>query len=95
LKRAVFTVNEKWVLKVPLTWEGDTDNEREAKHDDKFIPLARARAHHSLPSGVLLLWMERVCPQVVDLRTCPSWVHAVDCQQVGLTADGRLVAYDL
>jgi hypothetical protein len=82
------------VLKVPLTWEGDAANEREAKHSDSFIPLARCRAHHSLPSGVILLWMERVQPIVVPTPH-PLWVDSVDCGQVGYTADGCLVAYDL
>jgi hypothetical protein len=104
-KRAVFSVGEHWVLKVPLTWEGDIDNVNEARYyaqtvaseTDEFIPVANCRVHHSLPSGVALLWMERVVPVTFKYGdpSCPDWVGWVDCGQVGYTADGHLVAYDL
>jgi hypothetical protein len=94
--RAVFSVGDDWVLKVPLTWEGDAMNQYEACHSDPKIPLAQCRLHISEPSGVALLWMERITPLHPGKRyDLPEWTDFVDCAQVGYTTSGELVAYDL
>ena len=93
--RACFTVGEKWVLKVPLTWQGESANFLEADHVNPDIPLAQCRLHES-SHGPVLLWMRRVKPVTYSpQRRLPAWTNFVDCAQVGYMPDGRLVAYDL
>jgi hypothetical protein len=97
MKRATFTVGSRWVVKVPLSWEGVSENCYEAQHTDPGVPLAACRLHVSIPSGLPLLWMERVDPVTWSRNDprYPAWADWVDCGQIGLTTDGRLVAYDL
>lgn len=93
--RACFMVDDRWVLKVPLTAAGEIANFREATHpSSSFIPLAACRLHDSC-LGPALLWMERVTPVRSGTGNLPAWAGFVDCAQVGHTADGALVAYDL
>jgi hypothetical protein len=96
--RAVFEVNDYWVLKVPLSDDGYVANEREARWTDHdFIPLAPCQKYFAMPSGILMLWMHSVTPVVLrhDDPDYPEWGGFVDCCQVGWTRGGRLVAYDL
>jgi hypothetical protein len=87
--RAVFRRGHT-VVKVPVSIEGWHDNLREA---DRW----RARAHPHLArcrlAGPLLVmvWCERY-DRPAELL--PRWTDAIDCQQVGRTRQGRLVAYD-
>lgn len=90
--RAVFFDGDV-VWKVPRNWQGMDANQREARWRSAEIPLARCELHYEMPSGIAVLKMERVEP--VGGADLPDWTLAVDCQQVGRTRDGRLVAYDL
>jgi hypothetical protein len=93
--RAVYDAGRN-VLKVPRhekgyydnLWEHDKSRSYGLRPDVNGIFYARCRA---LPSGILV--MEKVIdpPSRMSL---PDWVGYVDCQQVGLTRDGRIVAYD-
>lgn len=87
------------VLKVPYTECGIAQNRDEAKHNSNpgpyyaHVPLADCRLVED-ENGVPLLEMERVTP-VTSKSGLPVWVGDIDSDQVGHTADGRLVAYDL
>jgi hypothetical protein len=86
----------RWVIKVPLNDYGLADNSREARlsrrwgrgPDQNGVLYARCRL---LKNGWLV--MERVDTSVPD-EAQPRWADYVDCQQVGLTRAGRIVAYD-
>ncbi len=84
----------KFVLKLPLNDNGVSDNWHEAvrgsvAHLNPDRRIARCRT----VAGCLLL-MEHVQEADLALADLPGWVGYVDCWQVGLTASGRLVAYD-
>ncbi len=81
------------VLKVPFTLSGISQNRTEANHKDG-VPLADCRIV-SEDGDVPILEMERVTPAERFSGRMPDWVYGVDSEQVGYTADGRLVAYDL
>jgi len=93
--RAVFVCGDGYVVKIPFTWEGLGDNEREGTWSNPEIPLAECRLETVLPSGLKILWMEEVVPTKKDLQALPTWCSFVDGCQVGHTRDGRLVAYDI
>lgn len=91
--RAVFLMpSGRWVLKVPISDEGYWHNQLEAtksKTDDWLYKWQKAKAK-ILKSGLLV--MEYVTHVPVGQQ--PDWASYVDCGQVGLTHDGRIVAYD-
>lgn len=89
--RMVFLDGEV-VHKLPRSFDGMAANERECRWDNQWLPIAPCSMHVEMPSGIGVLRMERVEPVGGDL---PEWTMSVDCQQVGRTGDGRLVAYDL
>lgn len=88
------------VLKIPYTEGGIYQNEREAQHHEKpqkyyeDVPLAACSLTED-ENGVPLLEMERVTPLMRYDSRMPSWAYDVDSEQVGITTDGRIVAYDL
>lgn len=90
--RMTFLDGER-VHKLPRSFDGMIANAREANWKSTEMPIAACSLHVEMPSGINVLRMERVQPCVG--QTLPDWTMSIDCQQVGYTADGRLVAYDL
>ncbi len=92
--RLVF-LHGNFVVKVPRNDYGCYDNEREAdisrsfRHGNGGIHYARCR----LIPGSFILVMELV-DLVFKNPKENGWWDFVDCQQVGLTRFGKLVAYD-
>lgn len=94
-KRATYVDRENSrVFKVPLNMAGIDANYAEDGHTDDFIPLAPCRIL-DLEAEFPVLEMEWVEPVIGPRSELPDWTDWVDCAQVGLTTDGRLVAYDL
>ncbi|MGW8431448.1 hypothetical protein ACWGJ9_10190 [Curtobacterium citreum] len=87
------------VLKVPLTDEGLHGSSWEADWSERYgktgyIPIADSTIEYidDLP----VLRMERVqMPTADQWKSLPDWTGSVDCAQVGFTAAGELVAFDL
>jgi len=92
--RAVFEKDENWVIKVPMDEYGLNDqyHERNTYQKEKDSGLYAA-CYIEHDDDLPLLIMERVNP-VTDYKNLPKWTYHIDCQQVGYTSDGRLVAYD-
>ncbi len=84
--RIVFVHNDRFVIKVPKSIWGLTDNWHEASvcSNEHFC---NAKLLHNV-----LLIMERVSE--VNGIQLPSWTYGIDCQQVGITRSGKLKAYD-
>jgi len=83
------------VLKVPLDMVGVWGNYEEAStYKDPYEPRARCEIDERLTAllGIPILRMEFV--EHVGWSKVSDWTWGVDCGQVGLTKDGRLVAYD-
>lgn len=99
--RRVF-VFSKYVIKIPITYNGITDNDWEGSisntnddPDEIRYPRTRLTYWEALP----IVLMERVTLVTTAaikarLGSCPDWVNSVDGGQVGFTRDGRLVAFD-
>lgn len=90
--RTVFRHGERFVVKVPKGDHGIYANLLEAsrfrrRKDWQPINLARCRM---LRNGWLLMEYAEPLPYSEH----PKWADFVDCQQVGRTHDGRIVAYD-
>lgn len=93
--RRVFADGDAYVVKVPRDAAGEYCNESEAVEAPGDARLARCTLFERY--GVQLLRMERIVrfPRTArEFAKLPDWTGAIDCQQVGWTADGRLVAYD-
>ena len=96
--RAAFrTKSGKYVVKIPIAEGGDLANwnefwdyERKSQWfgDDR---LARCRLICVAGTECLLMELVTMPPEGEEL---PPWVSYVDCQQVGYTRRGKLVAYD-
>lgn len=92
--RQVFVIDEDLVIKIPRNEEGVHDNYWEEsvyiRNKDDGI-YAKCEVIHE--DGIALLKMQRVkiCSSTENL---PDWVKFIDCQQVGYTNDGQLVAFD-
>lgn len=86
------------VIKLPLGPTGVYDNEMQLAHsgyvDDDGTAYARCWRHDALSdeTRLLVLKMERVRTSLVKT---PRWAWKIDCGQVGMTRDGRIVAYDI
>lgn len=82
----------KYVIKVPHNDGGFRANQEEydlyCNQAKSSIPLAKCRLHKS---DILLMEFVKSASWRPDL---PEWVRSVDCQQVGYTRTGKLVAYD-
>lgn len=96
LYRRVFRESITHVIKVPRDGWGEFCNDGEAREAPTSDVFARCMTFRHPRTGVLLLRMERIVrfPTPRQRLTLPDWTTCVDCQQVGWTADGRLVAYD-
>lgn len=94
LYRRVFLESPTHVIKVPRNEWGDYCNEGEAQAAPTDARYARCEMFAHAQTGVCLLRMERVVRFPTRRDDLPGWTHSIDCQQVGWTADGRLVAYD-
>lgn len=84
--RVVFAHNDSFVIKVPKSIWGLTDNWHEAS-----ICVNEHFCNAKLLHNVLLI-MERV--NKADGVKLPSWTYGIDGQQVGITRSGKLKAYD-
>lgn len=94
--RMVFRTQDGHVIKLPINDDGFMDNARESTWDDPGIPLASCEIKTIISRGqeIDLLVMEEVTP-ITKRDEMPDWADYVDCQQVGYSKDGRIVAYDL
>lgn len=82
----------EWVYKLPHNASGEMDNEYEAhlwEVECEYSP----ECYLDEVEGVTVLKMEYVTP-VSNCKGLPDWVNWVDCQQVGYTREGKLVAFD-
>lgn len=89
------------VVKLPLGEFGERCNKYEAecwKHGHSHLQRDKlARCRLVWVQSVPVIVMTRVDPvrtPLDDTRPVPNWAYVVDCQQVGTTPRGRLVAYD-
>lgn len=83
----------KYVIKIPLNFNGEVDNAWEARVRLRDIPTARCRL--ATLGGWQVLVMEYVeVPTDFSYAAYPNWCKSVDCAQVGWTRQGKLVAYD-
>lgn len=102
--RIAFMFNT-YVVKLPWSddgfgdndWEGSVSNDPTSPDNEWNIQYARTRLHYE--GEIPVLFMERVQPLttkgIVDrFGAEPEWVMSVDCGQVGINRQGRLVAYD-
>ena len=83
----------KYVIKIPINDDGQYNNWGEVKEykEDKSGLLARCRLFKY--RNQLCCIMEKLTiPK--DLHNLPDWCSGIDCQQVGYTRKGKLVAYD-
>lgn len=92
--RYVFGESPAYVVKVPRDAWGEFCNEGEAREAPTSVIFARCKAFKHPRTGVVLLRMERIVRFPTARTKLPDWTDGIDCQQVGWTADGRLVAYD-
>ncbi len=96
--RAVFkTPSGKFVVKIPIAeggWWANHQEARDFQNKDRWLGDDRlARCRLIDVAGTECLVMELVT-MPVDRESLPNWTDAVDCQQVGYTRRGKLVAYD-
>lgn len=94
LYRRAFRESATHVVKVPYGPWGEFCNEGEAREAPTAAIFARCKAFKHPRTGVVLLRMERIVRFPTARTKLPDWTDGIDCQQVGWTADGRLVAYD-
>ena len=96
LFRRVYLESDEYVIKVPFNDWGEYCNDNEALESerDKTGYLARCSSFNHPRTGVILTRMERIVRFPKNFKSLPEWTLWVDCQQVGWTSDGRLVAYD-
>lgn len=94
LYRHVFGESPTYVVKVPRDEWGEFCNAGEAREAPTAAIFARCKAFKHPRTGVVLLRMERIVRFPTARTKLPDWTDGIDCQQVGWTADGRLVAYD-
>ena len=82
------------VLKVPSQYEsGIAANFQELDIQGKHLAKTKLDEQLSVRFGIPIIRMELV-QEAGGRKNQPSWVNYIDCQQVGYTKDGRLVAYD-
>lgn len=94
--RAVFDRGDGTMIKMPICDYGQYANVQEGRavlKPDKWY-FTRGHSEHS-PNGFHVLVVEKVEPIFHDDPEYPDWADFIDCGQVGRTADGRIVAYDL
>jgi len=94
LYRRVFRESAAYVVKVPRDAWGEYCNEGEAREAPTSVIFARCKTFEHPRTGITLLRMERIVRFPTSRTQLPGWTDGIDCQQVGWTADGRLVAYD-
>lgn len=99
--RSVFShhENQQCVIKIPRGKYGIFENlvEEILFSSDSFrFPLARCRISKPLSDlyQIPILEMEYIKIGKLSLEPVPEWVFDVDSEQVGLDANGKLVAYD-
>jgi hypothetical protein len=89
--RVVFSLPSGEVLKIARNFYGQEANEEEAaKSGGDRNPRATATEWH----GISAVIVERVTPISKDHPLFPAWAGEHDDDQIGLTADGRVVVFD-
>lgn len=97
--RLTYDMGDGWVVKIPLHMYGMEDNLTESKiyNETKDNPenycVQYAECMIFTYKDIPLLIMEKVEP-ITHYYDFPDWADYVDCQQVGYTKDGKVVAYD-
>jgi hypothetical protein len=92
-----FDLKNDQVLKVPFKKEsGIAANFQELDFQDENLAKTELDEKLSLKFGIPIIRMElvQVVDDIDDIKNLPDWVVCIDCQQVGYTKQGRLVAYD-
>jgi hypothetical protein len=95
--RATFDRGDGWVIKVAHLPCGQDAIEEEARlSKEADFPVAHCYLETSeFNSDIDILIMEKVDPDdYPGWEHLPDWAKVIDCEQVGMTPDGRLVAYD-
>ena len=100
--RCTFDRGDGWVIKVPHNRNGEEACLREVleyerRHEVDSTPMAHCYLEISeFDPTFTVLVMEWVNVESrIEYDKLPEWALSIDCCQVGYTADGRLVAYDL
>lgn len=102
--RSVY-VMKNLVVKIPRNFDGIADNDWEGSvsnggdEDPKGWEIIYARTRMHYHGEIPVVFMERVDPALsseikLRLGSVPNWTGRVDCEQVGFTRRGKLVAYD-
>lgn len=81
-----------YVVKVPLSENGEDDNCVESSKQDFGHPVAKARM--VVIDGLYCAVMEYVEHYEGLREDTPEWTDFVDCGQFGYTKKGEMVAYD-
>jgi hypothetical protein len=99
--RSTFDRGDGYVVKVPHMASGEDAIVHEASvSEDQSLPVARCWLEDSkVMPGMIVLIMEKVDtkahPSPYD-EDYPEWAYKLhDAHQLGTTADGRLVVYDI
>jgi hypothetical protein len=96
--RIVFlTPSQKSVIKIPLSWDGMADNDWEYRTFTKNRKSGECVYAPCRPSSLLgfpVLLMRKLDLDIPPVDQLPDWAGCIDCFQVGLDKEGRLLAYD-
>lgn len=103
--RNTFILSDRIVVKLPRNfdgftdndWEGSISNSTESFNHPEYIQYPKTKL--VFVDEVPIVFMQRVTPlqssEIIQLFGLePDWTFSVDCGQVGITRQGRLVAYD-
>lgn len=103
--RNTFILSDRIVVKLPRNFDGFTDNDWEGSISNSIESFNHPE-HIQYPKTKLvfvtevpIVFMQRITPlQSTEITQMfgsePDWTFSVDCGQVGITRQGRLVAYD-
>lgn len=92
-KRIVFK-DKNEVIKIPLNLEGEFGNYYEAKTSINNNKLANCNIDKKLSNLFQLNILRMEYVKHTGWSKDFDWTWSIDCGQVGLTKNGRLVAYD-
>lgn len=98
-------VFDTYVFKVPCCeagcgdndWEGSVQNTIESFNNYEYIQYPKTELFYfeELPICKMELVTQANSKEIKSvLGFVPDWIYSIDCQQVGFTVEGRLVAYD-
>jgi hypothetical protein len=86
----------RWVLKLPLNFDGEDDNEHEYENYLRFDPdCPIGRCKLLLLSGVKVLLMEYLEWHILDMTEMEDWMWEIDSGQYGVSSiDGKIRIWD-